>query len=755
MLYRRLRVVLGVLGIICAVRADVAADAPPVTALVWPGQSWETREPTAMGLDAVRLHEFAQRLGGRGCIVRGGYMVFTWGDAARRGDVASAAKPWYSFFLLRALEEGRIPSLDQWVVDIEPRLGEINAALGFKDRGITWRQMANQVSCYGVTEPPGAAYDYNDWQMALFWDCLFQRVYAATWDDVDATVLHPLLTDPLGCEDNPTFMAFGAADRPGRLGVSPRDFARFGLLYLRGGQWRDRTLLSPEHARMAVSSPLPNSIPRTAGVAAEMISGQRSHGSKQVPDNQTDHLGSYSWLWWINGVDRTGARNWPSAPVDTYAALGHGGREGIFVVPSLDLIASFNESTLQGSADQDAALALLASAVSPGPMRGQVAVDPEHPQWLRRHGGGPFFLCGPGDPEGFLYRGELQADGTRAGDQMELIQRLAPTGANCIYLMAVRSHGGDGDATQNPFIDHDPTRGINETVLAQWERWFRSMDEAGITVFLFIYDDSARIWDTGDTVGEDEARFLRTLVNRFEHHRNLIWCVAEEYQERYSPARVAAIAATIAAADDHRHPIAVHKLNGLDFAEFADDPTIDQFAIQYNVSTAPELHEGLFGAWRDARGRYSLNLSEAADFGTGPDLRRKLWACAMAGAYVMVLGMDVASTPAADLEACGHLARFMERTPLGSLAPHDELARGDTEYVIAAPGQAWVAWSGQRTGAMGLGELPPMTCTLTWLDCATGVSVTQPKVNVAGGDVMWPAPPGIGPETALCVERGE
>ena len=57
--------------------------------------------------------------------------------------------------------------------------------------------------------------------------------------------LHPLLTDLIGCEDNPTFMAFGEQDRPGRLGISPRDFARFGLLYLRGGMWNGKQLTQP------------------------------------------------------------------------------------------------------------------------------------------------------------------------------------------------------------------------------------------------------------------------------------------------------------------------------------------------------------------------------------------------------------------------------------------------------------------------------------------------------------------------------
>jgi len=283
----------------------------------------------------------------------------------------------------------------------------------------------------------------------------------------------------------------------------------------------------------------------------------------------------------------------------------------------------------------------------------------------------------------------------------------------------------------------------------------RALDEAGITIFLFIYDDSARIWNTGDAVGEAEAEFLHALVNRFEHHRNLIWCVAEEYQERYSPARVSAIAATIAAADDHRHPVAAHKLNGLEFSEFADDPHTDQFAIQWNVPAAEELHAGLLTAWSDAAGRYNLNLAEAAGFGTGADLRRKLWACALAGAYVMVLGMDIAGTPSADLEACGHLVRFMEGVPLADLAPRDELARGDTEYVLAAPGRAWVAWSGRREGAMGIAGLPPGVVTLTWLDCATGATVRQERITVGGGDATWPAPEGMGSEVALCVERVE
>ncbi|MFN3652238.1 MAG: serine hydrolase [Armatimonadota bacterium] len=310
----------------------------------YPLAAWRLLAPKEAGLSEPALAQFRSYVGGRGCVVRRGRMVDTWGDPGRRGDVASAAKPWYAHFLFRALEQQRLPSLDAAVSTWEPRLSDLNAELGHKDRRITWRHLATQTSGYGVREAPGTAFDYNDWQMALFWDTLFLRVYGATLATVDAQVLRSGLTDPLQCEDEPTFLAFGERDRPGRLAVSPRDFARFGLLYLRKGRWNGRQLLTRRHAELAIGSPLPNSVPRTAGQPTEMIPGQRTIGSRVIPDNQTDHLGSYSHLWWTNGIDRNGKRHWPGAPTDTFGAFGHGGNEALVVIPGLDLIVSWNES---------------------------------------------------------------------------------------------------------------------------------------------------------------------------------------------------------------------------------------------------------------------------------------------------------------------------------------------------------------------------------------------------------------------------
>jgi hypothetical protein len=548
-------------------------------------------------------------------------------------------------------------------------------------------------------------------------------------------------------------MAFGTGNRPGRLAISPRDFARFGLLYLRKGKWKDKQLISTEYLTMAVSSPLPNSIPRTKGVSADMISGQRSIGGG---NNQCDHNGSYSFAWWINGIGRDGKRNWPDVPADVYGCFGHGDIRAMVVMPGLDLIVCWNDTKIEGNKMVNHALKLLVDSVMESdPRTGRIIVDPDHLQWLKREGIGPFFMCGPGDPEDFLYRGKLKPDGTREGDQMALIGKLKRTGANCIYLMAVRSHGGDGDETHNPFVDNTLHKGVNTKVIEQWEVWFAEMDRNNIVIYFFFYDDSARVWNTGDQVGKEEEDFIRTIVNRFKHHKNLIWCVAEEYSEALSPKRVKNIAARIRAADDYGHPIAVHKHSGLDFSEFADDADIDQFAIQYNVPDADALHEGIVRAWKQSGGGYNLNMSEAADYGTGEQARKKSWACAMGGAYVMILGMDIAATAESDLVDCGRLVQFFQSTNFYEMAPHDELKYGDTKYVLAKPGVSYIAYTPELRGDIGLKDMTAGIYEFHWFDCAAGKQINQTKVNVSNGSHTWSKPPDIGDELAVyirCVE---
>ena len=222
------------------------------------------------------------------------------------------------------------------------------------------------------------------------------------------------------------------------------------------------------------------------------------------------------------------------------------------------------------------------------PLPGQIIVSAKNPGHLvynrdsDRNGRlDPVFLVGPGDPEGFLYLGPRNADGTRRGNQARLIERLRKQGGNCVYLQAVRSHGGDGGVDHNPFVDRDPSKGLSKPILDQWENWFAAADKAGIVIYFFFYDDSAKPFgNRGDVLPAAERRFVRAIVSRFKHHKHLIWCIAEEYHEAFSRKRMSNFAAEIRAADNHRHVIAVHHRTGDRTMDFPNDPNIDEFSMQ-------------------------------------------------------------------------------------------------------------------------------------------------------------------------------
>jgi CubicO group peptidase (beta-lactamase class C family) len=303
----------------------------------FPSVHWSALTPKQAGLSDEKLAEFRELVGGRGCVVRHGAMVFTWGDQEKSSDVASAFKPLLSTLLLIAIQEGKISNVDEPVAKFEPRLNSINNG---KDAGITWRHLASQTSGYGWSEKPGAAYAYNDYALTFYYDTLMEKVFRTNGTEV----LRTRLAEPLQFEDAYTFNAFGPSNRPGRLALSCRDFARFGLLYLRGGHWRGRELLQTQFVNLAISSPIAPSTPLTRGVDADMLPGQRTMGGKKNITNIGP--GFYSYNWWLNRTNAAGQRLFSDAPHDAYVASGHGGKRALVIFPSLDLIAVWNDSVM-------------------------------------------------------------------------------------------------------------------------------------------------------------------------------------------------------------------------------------------------------------------------------------------------------------------------------------------------------------------------------------------------------------------------
>lgn len=300
---------------------------------VFPGRHWARRSPAAAGYSAEKLAEFSRRAGGTGCVVQGGRMIHEWGNPSFRNDAASSTKVFYTWLVLQALQEGRLRSLDDPIAEWVPALTNLNPALGFKDRGITFRHLLRQTSGYGLAEPPGVAFAYNDHATGLLSWLLFHRVFGREPARYDEVLNESGLGAQIGFEDRPT--AVHPNTPRGRLRISARDMARFGLLHLRGGQWRGRPVLAPELFRAVMDDVVPPGLPRTSGREAEILPGIASFGGGR---NEKGHAGCLGCYWWHNRFTPDGARLLPDAPPGTFLASGYGGRFALIIVPEEDLV---------------------------------------------------------------------------------------------------------------------------------------------------------------------------------------------------------------------------------------------------------------------------------------------------------------------------------------------------------------------------------------------------------------------------------
>ena len=96
---------LSLITLFCAATSSVEAR-------TYPKRTWQTRIPQEVGLNPQKIDAIARLLGGRGCIVRSGYVVKSWADQSQKGGWMSSSKPVISTLLFFALQEGKLDSVD-------------------------------------------------------------------------------------------------------------------------------------------------------------------------------------------------------------------------------------------------------------------------------------------------------------------------------------------------------------------------------------------------------------------------------------------------------------------------------------------------------------------------------------------------------------------------------------------------------------------------------------------------------------------
>jgi len=299
---------------------------------------------------------FKERGPQTGVILRHGYVVAEWGEPDRVDMTFSVTKSFLSTVVGLAWDRGLIKDLDAPVyasmAPVVPAIASGQAAesstspLGAgrtvdpfatpHNRKITWNHLLRQVSDWEGTlwgkpewadrptgEPatwatrerkePGSAYEYNDTRVNVL-----ALAALNIWRRPLPAVLRELVMDPIDASPTWRWLGYdnswvvldgqriqsvsGGGHWGGGMFISARDQARFGLLTLRKGRWKDRQVLSAEWIRLA-RTPTPV---------------QTGYG-------------------FMNFFLNTGKRMYPSAPESSWAHRGNGVNM-IYCDPDNDLV---------------------------------------------------------------------------------------------------------------------------------------------------------------------------------------------------------------------------------------------------------------------------------------------------------------------------------------------------------------------------------------------------------------------------------
>jgi CubicO group peptidase (beta-lactamase class C family) len=327
-----------------------------------PAGSWVHKTPAELGMDPVALaaavsfaqaHEteraldfsdqertFGSLLGSmptrrahtNGVVIYKGFVVAEFGDTAAVDPTYSVAKSILATVAGVAVRDGKIGNLDEPVGKLVKDGGyesPHNAAVTWKNHlqqeseweGSMWGKRSDFIgaAAFGAGErkpralqQPGGLYEYNDVRINRFALSLL-RVF----DKPVPEVFQDEVMGAIGASNSWKWVPYhnsyvelngkkvasvsGGTRWGGGMWINSWDMARFGYLWLRGGEWGGRQVLPQSYVKAALAP------------------------SEHGPD--------YGYLWWLN----TKGKNLPGLPTSAYMALGAGSNT-IVVSPEHELV---------------------------------------------------------------------------------------------------------------------------------------------------------------------------------------------------------------------------------------------------------------------------------------------------------------------------------------------------------------------------------------------------------------------------------
>ena len=296
----------------------------------FPGAAFESTTPEAAGWSAEKLAEaksWSQKIEPSSAvmIVQHGRVVAEWGDTAVKSNLHSVRKSLLSALIGIAVDERKIDlnaSLGSLGIDDNaPNLAEAEKAATVADllkarSGIFHAALYETPGMARLRPPrgshsPGTFWYYNNWDFNALGTVYERAVGQSVFTAFDEKIARPIGMQDYRPDDG-EYVRGAASDHAAYpIRMSARDLARFALLYLHGGRWKDRQLVPGAWVRESTQSYSDAYADRGPGLG-------------------------YGYMWWIGFLRDMGAPT-VKVPPGTFEAMGAEGQYA-FVIPAYDLV---------------------------------------------------------------------------------------------------------------------------------------------------------------------------------------------------------------------------------------------------------------------------------------------------------------------------------------------------------------------------------------------------------------------------------
>ena len=258
-------------------------------------------------------------------IVDDGIIVSQWGATATKFNVHSIRKSFLSGLYGIAVAKGQIDlnaTLEQLGIDDnEPSLTPeekqarvidlLKARSGIYHAALYETPAMKAEKPARGSHPPRSFWSYNNWDFNALGTIYEKLTHDSIYHAWDVRIAQPIGMEDYDPKEQEYVTGPDSIHRAYPFRMSARDMARYGLLYLRGGRWRDSQLIPAHWVRDSTT-------------AYSVADG-----------NARDSYSGYGYLWWV----AVNGNHYPKVelPDGSFSAWGAGGHF-IAIIPALNLV---------------------------------------------------------------------------------------------------------------------------------------------------------------------------------------------------------------------------------------------------------------------------------------------------------------------------------------------------------------------------------------------------------------------------------